>query len=96
VPPDPGGSCPSDAGVTPPAAPKGQKGDFIPPLVEPLVPPEEWRPPARGEYERLRGRIRGSPMPYGGIATRQHVSAISAWIAAGAVVEPCPESRLGF
>ncbi len=89
-PKDPAGNCPTDAGVTPPAV-AGMPGQRIPPLVEPWVPDDQWRAPANKEYDRLRLRIRGEPMPPSGSLTpRQDALAISAWIAAGAAVTTCP------
>ena len=86
---DPLGNCPSDGGF-PPLPKIGSKGDLIAPLLEPRVPADAWQPPARGEYDRLRMRIRGSGMPEGGMVSRTEALAISAWIADGARVESCP------
>ncbi|HEX9295285.1 MAG TPA: Ig-like domain-containing protein [Polyangiaceae bacterium] len=92
-PKDPAGTCPSDAGVTPPTV-VGMPGQRIPPLVEPWVPDDQWHPPAKGEYDRLRLRIRGDSMSISGFGPanatpRQDALAMSAWIAAGAVVATC-------
>jgi hypothetical protein len=93
---DPLGNCPSDDpfpaprdGGVPPLAKIGDKGELTSPLREPRVPADAWQPPARGEYERLRARIRGSGMPEGGMVSRAEALAISHWIADGARVEPC-------
>jgi hypothetical protein len=82
------GACRSDAGGD--GLKVGSPGRLITPLIEPRIPEGEWRPPAPGEYERLRARIRGSGMPHGGIVSRAEALAISAWIAGGANVEDCP------
>jgi hypothetical protein len=87
---DPLGNCPSDAGFPPLSTKIAQKGDPISPPLEPRVPDDAWQPPARGEYDRLRTRIRGSGMPEGGLVSRADALAISAWIADGARVETCP------
>ncbi len=86
---DPLGQCPSDAGF-PPLPKIGQKNELVAPLLQPRVPADAWQPPARGEYDRLRLRIRGSGMPMDGVVSRAEALAISAWIADGARVEPCP------
>ena len=83
------GACPSDAGF-PELTKRGKKGDFISPLHESRVPDDAWQPPAKGEYDRLRQRIRGAGMPVGGVVSRADALAISAWIADGARVESCP------
>jgi hypothetical protein len=86
---DPTGACPSDAGF--PELPKrGKKGDLLSPLHESRVPDDAWQPPAKGEYDRLRQRIRGAGMPQGSVVSRADALAISAWIADGARVESCP------
>jgi len=87
---DPLGNCPSDAGFPPLPTKTGAKGDLVSPLLGPWVPADEWQPPARGEYDRLRLRIRGSGMPQGGVVSRAEALALSAWIADGARVETCP------
>ena len=91
------GICPTDAGFPapdedggiPPVTKIGQKDDLIAPPLEPRVPSEAWQPPARGEFERLRARIRGSGMPQGGLVSHADALAISSWIADGARVEEC-------
>jgi hypothetical protein len=88
LPRDPLGNCPSDAGF-PPLPKTASQGELISPLLEPRVPDDGWQPPAHGEYDRLRSRIRGSGMPSGGLVSRAEALAISAWIADGARVEPC-------
>jgi len=85
------GNCPSDAGF-PPLPKVGTKGEPISPLLEPRVPTDAWQPPARGEYDRLRNRVRGSGMPHDGLVSRAEALAISAWIADGARIEACPAS----
>ncbi len=90
-PTDSTGACPTDGGVTLPT-PVGMPGQRIPPLVEPWVPDAEWQPPAKGEYNRLRLRIRGDGMSVAGpgfLTAHQDALAISAWIAAGAAVSTC-------
>jgi hypothetical protein len=85
---DPSGACPSDAAF--PELPKrGKKGDLIAPLHESRVPDDAWQPPAKGEYDRLRQRIRGAGMPEGSLISRADALAISAWIVDGASVESC-------
>ncbi len=98
LPRDPFGNCPSDGGFpaprdggVPPLTKIGPKDELIAPLLEPRVPADAWQPPARGEYERLRARIRGSGMPEGGWVSHADALAISAWIADGARVEECPQ-----
>src|SRR6185503_2779973 len=87
--PDPLGKCPIDGGF-PPLPKIGEKGALISPLLEPRVPADAWQPPARGEYDRLRTRIRGAGMPQGGLVSHAEALAMSAWIADGARVESCP------
>jgi hypothetical protein len=86
---DPAGACPSDAGF-PPLPKRGKKGDLVSPLHESRVPDDAWQPPAKGEYDRLRQRIRGAGMPEGSLVSRADALAISAWIADGARVDSCP------
>ena len=86
---DAGFPAPDEDGGIPAITKIGQKDDLIAPPLEPRVPPEAWQPPARGEYDRLRARIRGSGMPQGGLVSHADALAISAWIADGARVEPC-------
>jgi hypothetical protein len=81
--PDGGAVAPADAGPT------ATSGQMVPPLVASWVPESEWKPPVPGEYDRLRLRVRGDPMPQGIPAAYQNVVALSAWIAAGASVD-CP------
>ena len=106
TPRDPSGGCPFDAGfpasrdgsVPEHVAARirslltriGLKDDLIPPPLEQRVPPDAWQPPARGEYERLHARIRGSGMPEGGVVSHADALMMSAWIADGARVEVCP------
>ena len=90
VPRDPSGSCPSEGGFPAPAKKVGAQGALISPLLEPWVPADQWQPPARGEYDRLRTRIRGAGMPAGALVTRAEALAVSAWIADGARALPCP------
>ena len=94
---DPIGNCPSDGGFPgprdggiPPLTKIAKTDDFISPLLAPRVPADAWQPPAQGEYDRLRARIRGSGMPQGGLVSHADALAISAWIADGARVEACP------
>jgi Bacterial Ig-like domain len=91
------GNCPSDGsfpaprdGGVPTLAKLGDKDALISPLREARVPADEWQPPASGEYDRLRARIRGSGMPAQGMVSRAEALAISYWIADGARVEACP------
>jgi len=86
--PDALGNCPSDAGF-PPLPKIALQGELISPLLPARVPDDAWQPPARGEYDRLRTRIRGSGMPDGGLVSRTEALDISAWIADGATIEPC-------
>jgi hypothetical protein len=90
TPRDPTGDCPNDAGFPPPVAKAGEKGALVLPPLEPWVPADQWQPPTKGEYERLRARIRGSGMPLGGMVTRAEALAVSFWIADGARVDACP------
>jgi hypothetical protein len=90
VPRDPSGGCPLDGTFPAPSTKAGERGSLISPVLEPWIPADEWQPPAKGEYERLRTRIRGSGMPVGGVVTRAEALAVSAWIADGARVETCP------
>ena len=89
-------TCSSDGGLPPPCdggppplTKIGASGELTSPLREPRVPANAWQPPARGEYDRLRARIRGSGMPEGGLVSRAEALSISQWIADGARVEPC-------
>jgi hypothetical protein len=93
---DPTGNCPSDGGFPAPrdgGLPSltkiGRRDDLVSPTLEPRVPVDAWQPPARGEYDRLRMRIRGSGMPQGGIISRADALTLSAWIADGARAEAC-------
>jgi hypothetical protein len=97
LPRDPFGNCPSDGGFpaprdggVPPLTKIGPKDELIAPPLEPRVPADAWQPPAQGEYERLRARIRGSGMPEGGWVSHADALTISGWIADGARVEACP------
>jgi hypothetical protein len=85
--PEAGASVPQVDGGAP-----GQPGQPAPPIAPSWVPADHWKPPAAGEYNRLRGRIRGDgmpplsqlhPTPY------QSAIALSAWIAKGAGTN-CP------
>jgi hypothetical protein len=89
VPRDPSGSCPDDGGFHAPMTKAGDRGALVSPMLEPWVPADRWQPPAPGEYERLRARIRGSGMPHGGVVTRAEALTLSYWIADGAQVRPC-------
>jgi Bacterial Ig-like domain len=90
LPRDPFGNCPNDGGFPELPTKAARKGELVSPLVEPRVPAEHWQPPARGEYDRLRTRIRGEGMPIGALISRAEALAISAWIADGARIESCP------
>jgi hypothetical protein len=90
VPRDPAGDCPRDGDFPAPMTKAGERGTLVSPPVEPWVPADQWQPPAKGEYDRLRTRIRGSGMPLGGLVTRAEALTMSYWIADGARVEPCP------
>ncbi len=57
--------------------------------AEPWIPDDAWRPALAGEYDRLRRVIRGEPMPYGEQAPWWWAETLSAWIAAGAKLDPC-------
>jgi hypothetical protein len=88
--PDAGPTADGGCAAPPPSARKVAQGDLIPTRVEPFVPPNEWHAPAPGEYARLRQRIRGEPMPFGGSPSpRAWAANLSAWIGDGAVVEEC-------
>jgi hypothetical protein len=62
-------------------------GDLIP--YPTWVPTDSWKPPADGEYDRLRYHIRGLQMPQGGAAPPYDIHVLSAWIAAGPPVTDC-------
>jgi hypothetical protein len=83
--PTPDGGC----AAPPPAARKAANGDLVPTSVEPWVPADTWSPPAPGEYERLRQRIRGEQMPPMGGSPRNWAHNLSAWIADGAKAPNC-------
>jgi hypothetical protein len=87
---DPFGGCPRQGEFPAPMTKAGERGALVTPLLEPWVPADAWQPPAQGEYERLRAKIRGSGMPHGGVVTRAEALAMSFWIADGAHVTPCP------
>jgi Bacterial Ig-like domain len=88
--PDAGRSADGGCLAPPATARKYAQGDLVPAAVEPWIPPDKWTSPAPGEYERLRQRIRGEPMPFGdGVTSRSTASNLSAWIAAGAEVSTC-------
>jgi hypothetical protein len=89
LPRDEAGVCPSDGGFAPLHV-EGARGRPLAPPIPPRIPDDAWRPPASGEYERLRTRIRGLGMPHGGMVSRAEALTISAWIASGAEVEDCP------
>jgi hypothetical protein len=81
---------PDAAAPRPDGGPAGQAGQPAKPIVPAWVPDDRWKPPAAGEYDRLRSRIRGGGMPPSPAVTPfQQARAISAWIAAGAPVT-CP------
>jgi hypothetical protein len=89
--PDASSQCASDAGVPVPATKAASFGQLVPAAVESWVQPDQWKPPTGGEYARLRSRIRGEQMPYpSGTTSTQEARDISAWIAAGAIVDDCP------
>jgi len=89
VPRDPSGSCPDEGGFHAPMTKAGDRGALVSPLLEPWVPADQWQPPAQGEFERLRARIRGSGMPLGDVVTRAQALTLSYWIADGAHVRSC-------
>jgi len=90
VPPDSSGGCPRDGGFPAPPTKAGARGALVMPPIDPWIPADQWQPPAKGEYDRLRTRIRGSGMPGGGLVTRTEALIVSFWIAGGARTEPCP------
>ncbi|HKQ71523.1 MAG TPA: Ig-like domain-containing protein [Polyangiaceae bacterium] len=85
---DPSGMCPADAGIT--GTPRIKRGHELPSGVDPWISADEWKPPAAGEYARLRSRIRGDMMPPSG-TTHSDALTVSAWISAGAETPACPQ-----
>jgi len=90
VPRDSSGVCPHDGPFPAPMTKAGERGALVTPPLDPWVPADQWQPPAAGEYERLRTRIRGAGMPFAGLVTREEALTMSYWIAGGARTEPCP------
>jgi hypothetical protein len=82
-------ACPQQTFPATGASDGGAPGSVVPPIVPSWVPAGEWNPPAIGEYDRLRLRIRGDAMPLRLSAAYQNVLGLSAWIAAGASTT-CP------
>jgi hypothetical protein len=66
-----------------------KKDDALTSAVQPWIPEAMQRPPAAGEYERLRAFVRGAGMPYQRKTNLASMRAMSAWIAHGAHVEAC-------
>jgi hypothetical protein len=84
--------CLPEAGANRPnvdGGPPAPAGKPSPPLVPAWIPDDRWTPPADGEFNRLRTRIRGDGMAPGQPTPYQDAHALSAWIAAGASAT-CP------